>query len=145
MGLIDETNAQYYTGEERFNYTSISNSSTITSLTVNLDTKLISEGQLPNYDIYVNNTQTSIGNGGSFVLYTGGSSVDDFNEITIDTPINIGVGFTLTTGGTGYGPTLTNLSVTGGSGIGMLVDITEAGGVVQSITIVNAGTGYACL
>jgi len=142
MGLIDETNAQYYTGEERFNYTSISNSSNITELTVGLDTKLISEGQLPNYDIYVNNTQTSIGNGGSFVLYTGGSSVDDFNQITIDTPIDIGVGYTLTTGGTGYGPTLTNLPVTGGAGSGMLVDITEAGGVVQSVTIVNAGTGY---
>ena len=92
MGLIDETNAQYYTGEERFNYASIASSGTISEINVSLDTKLISQGQLPNYDIYVNNTQTSIGNGGSFVLYTGGSSVDDFNQVTIDTPIDIGIG-----------------------------------------------------
>jgi len=137
MGLINETNAQYYTGEQRFDYSNGSITD-ITSLDVTLDTKLISEGQLPNYDIYVNQTQSSIGNGGSFVLYTGGSSVNDFNQITLDTPITTGVSVTLDSGGGGYTDGVyTDVTVTGGSGSGMKVSCKVTGGVVVTTPVIT--------
>jgi predicted secreted protein len=45
-------------------------------------------------------------------------------------------------GGTGYTTPTTNRPTTGGTGVGLTLDIVISGGVVQSIAINSAGTGY---
>ena len=45
-------------------------------------------------------------------------------------------------GGTGYANPTTNRETTGGTGVGLTVNITISGGIVQTVAINNQGTGY---
>lgn len=80
------------------------------------------------------------------------SSISDNNDITelvgdiiqftnrtpgIPTSIS-----SISTAGTGYGVTGTNVATTGGSGTGLTVDFTATGGILDTVSINTAGTGY---
>src|SRR3990167_5369205 len=77
---------------------------------------------------------------GTFVLSADGLDITGSDAgITLS---NAGVPATLDTlvGGTGY--TVGTKATTGGTGTGLTVTITEAGGIIQTAVIANAGTGY---
>jgi hypothetical protein len=70
------------------------------------------------------------------------NSIRDFIRYTTAPPLGQIVNFTLVNGGTGY-VNQTNVSLTGGTGTGLKVDIIEDGsGVVDEVTITQTGTGY---
>ena len=70
------------------------------------------------------------------------NSIRDFIKYTTAPPLGQAVTLSLTAGGTGY-VNATNVSLTGGTGTGLKVDITEDGtGIVDTVTIVEAGKGY---
>ncbi len=149
MGLINETNAQYYNGEQYFDFDTIS-SVTASEIQVTLDTKLYDQNTLPNYLVYYNNTQTTLKNGGTWNLIDANDlSVNDTNNITISTGVPFGIGYSNTpsAGGTGYpvSSTITNVAIVdpGGVGTGMEATITtDAGGIVTNVVITKAGSLY---
>ena len=70
------------------------------------------------------------------------NSIRDFIRYTTAPPLGQAVTLNLTSGGTGY-VNQTNVSLTGGTGTGLKVDIIEDGsGVVDEVTITQTGTGY---
>jgi hypothetical protein len=70
------------------------------------------------------------------------NSIRDFIRYTTAPPLGQAVALNLTSGGTGY-VNQTNVSLTGGTGTGLKVDIIEDGsGVVDEVTITQTGTGY---
>lgn len=71
------------------------------------------------------------------------NSIRNYIKFNTTPPIGQVVSFNLLSGGSGYS-NQTNVSVTGGSGTGLIVDITEDGtGVIDDVTVVNAGKNYA--
>jgi len=70
------------------------------------------------------------------------NSIRDFIRYTTAPTLGQAVTLNLTSGGTGY-VNQTNVSLTGGTGTGLKVDIIEDGsGVVDEVTITQTGTGY---
>ena len=70
------------------------------------------------------------------------SSIRNYIKYTKTPPQGQVVSFNITNPGTGY-VNATNVTVTGGSGTGLKVDITEDGsGLVDNVTIVDAGKNY---
>lgn len=71
------------------------------------------------------------------------NSIRDFIKYTTAPPLGQAVALNLTSGGTGY-VNQTNVSLTGGTGTGLKVNIIEDGsGVVDEVTISEAGKGYS--
>jgi len=91
--------------------------------------------------------RTSVG--GSFVATNGivtnfikNPAAGGFQVKTTGTVSGVGNGtINLISGGTGYTAGIKN--TTGGSGTGMTVFVTQAGGVIQTAVVENAGSGYA--
>ena len=70
------------------------------------------------------------------------NSILDFIRYTTAPPLGQAVTLNLTSGGTGY-VNQTNVSLTGGTGTGLKVDLIEDGsGVVDEVTITQTGPGY---
>lgn len=70
------------------------------------------------------------------------NSIRDFIKYTSTPSLGQVIDFNLTAGGSGY-VNATNVTVTGGSGTGLKVDITEDGtGIVDGVTVVDAGKNY---
>lgn len=141
MGLIDEKAATYYSGELLSSFAWTPGNDTLSITSVNgqdFDTKLVTEGQLPNFKIYVNKTQTSAGNGGTWIPYTGTTTVDQYNVVSLSPAIQTGILYSLTAGGNGYAAA-SGVPTLGGSGTGMTVTISETGGVVDSVIIDSLG------
>jgi hypothetical protein len=84
---------------------------------------------------FLNSTSSSY-DGNSFTVTIQNTSTlyTILMKITFDTTSLVG-------GTSGY-VTANNLSVTGGTGTGMKVNISASGGIVTSVTITNPGTGY---
>ncbi len=71
------------------------------------------------------------------------NSIRDFIKYTTAPPLGQAVTLTIASGGTGY-TGANNVSLTGGTGTGLVINFTEDGtGVVDSVTIVNAGKNYS--
>lgn len=71
------------------------------------------------------------------------NSIRDFIRFTTPAKLGQAVTISITNAGTGY-VNQTNVSLSGGTGTGLKVDITEDGsGLVDEVTIVEAGTGYS--
>lgn len=71
------------------------------------------------------------------------NSIRDYIKYTTAPPLGQAVALNLTSGGTGY-VNQTNVSLTGGTGTGLKVNIIEDGsGVVDEVTISEAGKGYS--
>lgn len=71
------------------------------------------------------------------------NSIRDYIRYTTAPPLGQAVALNLTSGGTGYADQ-TNVSLTGGTGTGLKVNIIEDGsGVVDEVTISEAGKGYS--
>jgi hypothetical protein len=70
------------------------------------------------------------------------SSIRNYIKFNTTPPMGQVVSFNITNSGTGY-VDATNVTVTGGSGTGLKVDIIEDGsGLVDEVTIVDAGKNY---
>ena len=72
------------------------------------------------------------------------NSIRDFIRYTTAPPLGQAVTLNLISGGTGYADQ-TNVSLTGGTGTGLTVNITisQSGSDVEDVTIVNAGKNYS--
>jgi hypothetical protein len=71
------------------------------------------------------------------------NSIRDYIKYTTAPPLGQAVALSLTSGGGGY-TNQTNVSLTGGTGTGLKVNITEDGtGIVDTVTIADAGKNYS--
>ena len=131
MGLITETNAQYYTGSELF----FPGANAVTNLTCTLDTEL-------------NDAITSAANYDIYLSISGGTAPVDFVLLDLQTTGALG-GATVFTinnptvydnGGAGIGPTY--VQATGGTGTGAAIYMTVAVGGAITYTVASGGSGY---
>ncbi len=84
MGLITETNSQYYNGEQIFFVTALTSSVTCTLDTQLYDSGSTTPGSIANYNVYVSTSGNIAPN--DFALYTGTATVEN-NIVTFNPPI----------------------------------------------------------